>query len=46
MRAFTEGECSVILLQTVIDGGAIDRERIRTIAAVVAPSCGVREGRR
>jgi hypothetical protein len=26
------------LLQTVIDGGAIDRERIRTIAAAIAPS--------
>jgi hypothetical protein len=26
------------LLQTVIDGGAINRERIRTIAAAVAPS--------
>lgn len=26
------------LLQTIIDGGAIDRERIQTIAAAVAPS--------
>jgi hypothetical protein len=26
------------LLQTIIDGGAIDRERIRTIAAAIAPS--------
>ena len=26
------------LLQTVIDGGAIDRERIKTIAAAIAPS--------
>ena len=26
------------MLQTIIDGGAIDRERIKTIAAAIAPS--------
>lgn len=33
-----EGEFLIRLLQAVIDGGAIDRERIRAIAAAIAPS--------
>ena len=32
------------LLQTVIDGGAIDRKRIRTIAAAIAPSLSPARG--
>jgi hypothetical protein len=34
------------LLQTVIDGGAIDRERIRTIAAAMVPSLPQVRGRK